>query len=56
MTVTEVPTFTVGDRLRKARQFAGIGSQQMADDLEVGRSSVQRWERAESVPRRTLLA
>lgn len=39
-----IPTFTMGDRLRKAREHAGIGSQEMADHLLVSRNTITRYE------------
>lgn len=41
-----IPEWTTGDRLRKAREEAGIGVQQMADELGYGRESIHRWERS----------
>ena len=34
----------MGDRLRKAREHAGLGSQQMADLLFVSRNTITRYE------------
>lgn len=44
-----VPEWTVGDRLRKAREFAGIGVEQMAERLGRQRNSITRWERSSAV-------
>lgn len=40
------PTWTVGDRLRKAREGAGIKVADMADRLGRERNTITRWERA----------
>lgn len=51
------PEWTEGDRLRKAREVAGVGVQEMADQLEVTRNTIRRWERGVGgVPRRSVLA
>lgn len=44
------PAFTLGDRLAKARKHAGIGSQEMADRLGVGRSSISNYEAGRTAP------
>ena len=36
--------WTLGDRLRKAREYAGISSTEMADLLDVDRTSISKWE------------
>ena len=52
-----IPTWTIGDRLRKARNTAGIGVADMAGRLGVNAKSITRWERAQDgAPRRTVLA
>jgi transcriptional regulator with XRE-family HTH domain len=43
------PAWTLGDRLRKARECAGIGSGQMARTLHVSRNSITNYERRETV-------
>lgn len=50
------PTWTIGDRLRKARETAGIGVQEMADALGVDRGTITRYERATAVRGQTVLA
>jgi transcriptional regulator with XRE-family HTH domain len=50
------PTWTIGDRLRKARESAGIGVQAMADALGVERKTIARWERSAAVRGQTVLA
>ena len=39
-----IPSWTRGDRLRKAREHAGIGVQEMADHLLVSRSTITNYE------------
>lgn len=41
---TPLPQFTVHDRLRKAREFAGLEQGELADLLEVARSTVSNYE------------
>lgn len=55
MTIT--PTFTIGDRLRKARETAQLDQNEMAALLKergfkAGRSAVGNWENEHSQPRR----
>ena len=38
-----VPQFTRGDRMRIALRHAGVGVQEMADYLGVGRNTVSTW-------------
>jgi transcriptional regulator with XRE-family HTH domain len=51
-----LPTWTIGDRLRKARESAGIGVSQMATALGVERQTITRWERSTVVRGQTVLA
>lgn len=44
--------FTLGDRLRKAREHAGLEIQQLAEAVDVHRQSVTRYETDQSVPKR----
>jgi transcriptional regulator with XRE-family HTH domain len=39
-----VPVFTLGDRLRKARESTGMTQSDMANRLGIGRRSVSRYE------------
>lgn len=39
------PTFTLGDRLRKAREHAGLEQAQLAQLLGLSRQSVSNYER-----------
>ena len=44
MTHRIVPAWTMGDRLRKAREQADLSSQQMADHLVVSRNTIRNYE------------
>lgn len=55
-TVPQVPEWTVGDRLRKSRDNAGLKQSEMADllceaGLKASRSTVSAWEADENQPR-----
>jgi len=43
-----VPTWTVGERLCKAREWAGLDQGQLADLIGVSRSTVSNYERGTS--------
>lgn len=47
-----IPTWTLGDRLAKARETAGIGVQQMARLLNISRNTVTNWEHGRGEPTR----
>jgi transcriptional regulator with XRE-family HTH domain len=52
-----VPEFTLGDRLTKARNDAGISQEQMADLVGCSRRTIVRYENGQSdVPRGVVLA
>ena len=52
-----VPTESLGDRLRRARVAADLSVAELADELEVSRTSISRWENNHDRPRRaTVLA
>ncbi len=56
---TARPRWTVQDRLRKAREHAGLTSTELADRLGVHRNSVVNWENGggkRGVPRTVILA
>jgi transcriptional regulator with XRE-family HTH domain len=55
MTTTTIPTFTLGDRLAKARDTAGIKSQEMAKLLDVSRTTVSNYESGRTVPTVTIV-
>ncbi len=52
----QLPVWTVGDRLAKAREFAGLHQQQMAEQLAISRRSIVRYETAPTPPRSIVLA
>lgn len=41
-----IPVWSVGDRLRKAREMARIGVTEMAERLGRERNTISRWERS----------
>lgn len=45
-------TFTLGDRLRKAREHAGLEIRELAAAVDVHRQSVTRYEADRAVPKR----
>lgn len=45
-----VPAFTLGDRLAKAREHAGIGVAAMAERLGVSRTSISNYEHGRTAP------
>lgn len=47
---TTTITWTLGDRLRKTRELAGFTQKQMADYLEVSRTTVIAWEADDREP------
>lgn len=44
MSDTTIPTWTLGDRLAKARDDAGISQLEMSRRLNVARNTVSNWE------------
>lgn len=50
-----VPETTLGERLRLSRTRAGVSVQQMADELEISRTMISRWENGHERPRRGML-
>jgi|SRR5581483_1812973 len=51
VTATIIPTWTVGDRLRKSRIHAGLEQADIARILGVAQSAIAKWERDERKPR-----
>lgn len=49
--MTRRPTFTLGDRIRKARTAAGLSQAAIADRLGVNRNTVVLWEHDDAQPR-----
>jgi transcriptional regulator with XRE-family HTH domain len=50
-----IPTFDIGDRLRKAREVADVSQEDMAEQIGVSRRSIVRYERGGAVPKSALL-
>lgn len=56
MTQTVIPEWTVADRIRKARDVAGLEQEDLAALVYVARSTVSTWENAKGgVPHRLKL-
>jgi transcriptional regulator with XRE-family HTH domain len=51
-----VPEWTIGDRMRKAREHAGLSQSQLARTASIGRTSIVRYETGLSRPSRVTLA
>lgn len=49
------PTWTVGDRLRKAREVAGYSQLDLAERVGIGRRSVTNYESGTQTPKRPVL-
>ena len=41
-----IPEFTLGDRLRKARELTGLSIRRFADEIGVSHTTVHRWIKA----------
>lgn len=54
-TPDRVPEFTLGDRLRKARETARMEMQDIAREIDIHRQSVARYESGAATPRRHVL-
>ncbi len=50
-----IPEWTLGDRLRKARESAGLEQTELASDIGISRRTVQNYERAKVRTRRPVL-
>ncbi len=46
----QAPSWTLGDRLSKARRHAGIGSEEMAVKLGISRTTVSNYESGRTDP------
>lgn len=55
MTDLDTPVWTLGDRLRKAREHAGLNQQEMADALGVTRGTLAGYEHDVREPRRAVV-
>ena len=51
----DVPEFTLGDRLRKAREVSGMEMQDLAALIDIHRQSVARYEQGIAVPKQHVL-
>lgn len=50
-----VPEWTLGDRLRKAREHAHLKQEELADEIGVSRTSVSAYEGGKSRPSRPIV-
>lgn len=49
------PEWTLTDRLRKAREVAGLDQAELAELIGVGRTSISNYEKAVSTPKRPVI-
>jgi transcriptional regulator with XRE-family HTH domain len=52
----DLPVWTIGDRMAKARMHVGLDQTQMAEQLQSHRRSISRWENLPNPPRAIVLA
>lgn len=52
----QVPSFTLGDRLRKARELTGLDRKQFAEHIGIHRDSIAKYETDRTRPRPPILA
>ena len=50
MTVTAIPKWTLGDRIRKAREHAGLEQADLANALYMSRAAISAWENGHTTP------
>lgn len=50
-----IPPWTMTDRLRKAREMAGLNQEELAEEIGIGRRSVVVYEKGEQSPPRPVL-
>lgn len=50
-----IPAFTIGDRLRKARELTGLEQGPFADELGIARGTVGNYEHEHVAPRKVVL-
>jgi transcriptional regulator with XRE-family HTH domain len=55
MTTDTIPAWTQQDRLRKAREHAGLTQAELADRLGIGRTTVANYENGTTLPKRPVL-
>src|SRR5262245_24654121 len=53
--ITTIPVWTLGDRLRKAREHADLLPHEMATKLDLSRNTVGRYESDRIVPKRSVI-
>lgn len=53
--VGTVPAWTVGDRLRKARELTGLDAKAFAADMGIARNTVTKYEHGDTLPRPIIL-
>lgn len=54
--IGSVPQWTLGDRLRKARTWVGLSTEDLAAELDVTARTVTNYETGQTRPRRPTLA
>src|SRR5438128_7623407 len=54
MTDTAVPVWTFGERMRKARETAGLDRETMAERIGVSPEAIRKWEYDRAKPRDVL--
>jgi DNA-binding XRE family transcriptional regulator len=55
MPAGDVPQWTLGDRMRKAREHAGLKQSELAKEIGIGRTSVVSYESGRKTPSRPVL-
>jgi transcriptional regulator with XRE-family HTH domain len=50
-----VPSWTLADRMRKAREYAGLKQTELAADIGIARSSITNYETGRKTPSRPVL-
>lgn len=50
-----IPTFDLADRLRKARESAGLDQTQLSEQIGISRTSISAAERGSTKPRKAVL-
>lgn len=50
-----IPEFTIGDRLRKARELTRLSATDFGAEIGVSRNTISRAESGDTKPRRTML-
>jgi transcriptional regulator with XRE-family HTH domain len=50
-----IPSWTLGDRLKKAREFAGLKQPLLASELGIARSSITNYETDRTTPSKAVI-